>query len=51
MLAVNVVDSCYNADPEKAAKVVERRYPSWGQSTCLEMAAAADARVSQSDQE
>ena len=45
-LAVKVLDECNNMDPEKAAMLIERKYPGWGDMDCLEMAAQAEDRVS-----
>ena len=43
--AVKVLDECHNTDPEKSALLIERKYPTWGNFTCLEMAAASHDRV------
>ena len=40
-----VVNECQQRDPEKASLLVERKNPTWGDQTCLEIAAAAGAKV------
>ena len=45
MLGVDVLDVCYQTDPEKAAMLIEMRYKNWGDMSCLDLAAAADCKV------
>ena len=42
---MKVLDECNEADPDKASILIERKYNTWGDLNCMEMAAAAGDKV------
>uniref|UniRef100_A0A8D2DE23 Transient receptor potential cation channel subfamily M member 4 n=1 Tax=Sciurus vulgaris TaxID=55149 RepID=A0A8D2DE23_SCIVU len=44
-MAVDLFGACYRSSEERAARLLLRRCPLWGDATCLQLAMQADARA------
>ncbi|KAM5134150.1 transient receptor potential cation channel subfamily M member 4 isoform 1-T1 [Callospermophilus lateralis] len=44
-MAVDVFGACYRSSEDRAARLLLRRCPLWGDATCLQLAMQADARA------
>ncbi|CAL1527369.1 unnamed protein product [Lymnaea stagnalis] len=40
-LAISVLNECHNVDPDKSIMLIQRKSPTWGGMTCLQIAASA----------